>query len=78
MNFGSYALNSMRLEKEFHASSELTNEVTLPEAGVTRFLNLDKGKFIGRDPTVQSANSPLKWKCVCLEVDARDADWLGR
>ncbi len=77
VNFGSYALNAMRLEKEFHASSELTNEVTLPEAGVTRFLNLDKGVFIGREATVQSANSPHKWTCVCLDVEADDADCWG-
>jgi len=76
-NYGSFALNSMRLEKAFHASSELTNEVTLAEAGVMRFLNLDKGEFIGREATLQSTNSPLRWNCVCLEVDAHDADCWG-
>lgn len=76
-NYGSFALNSMRLEKAFHASSELTNEVTLPEADVMRFANLDKGEFIGRKATIESTKSPLKWKCVGLEVDARDADCWG-
>jgi dimethylglycine dehydrogenase len=76
-NYGSFALNSMRLEKAFHASSELTNEVTLPEADVMRFLNPDKEEFIGREATLQSTNSPLRWKCVCLVVDAEDADCWG-
>jgi dimethylglycine dehydrogenase len=76
-NYGSFALNSMRLEKAFHASSELTNEVTLPEADVMRFLNLDKGEFIGREATLQSVESPLKWKCVSLVVDVHDADCWG-
>jgi dimethylglycine dehydrogenase len=76
-NFGSFALNSMRLEKAFHASSELTNEVTLPEADVMRFVNFDKGDFIGREATLESAKNPLKWKCVGIEVDAHDADCWG-
>ncbi len=76
-NFGSFALNSMRLEKAFHASSELTNEVTLAEADVMRFANLDKGAFIGRKATMESANGPLKWKCVSLDVAAHDADCWG-
>ena len=76
-NFGSFALNSMRLEKAFHASSELTNEVTLPEADVMRFAKLDKGAFVGREATLESAKSPLKWKCVGLAVDAQDADCWG-
>ena len=76
-NVGSFALNSMRLEKAFHASSELTNEVTLPEADVMRFAKLDKGEFMGREATLESAKIPLKWKCVSLELDAQDADCWG-
>jgi len=76
-NYGSFALSSMRLEKAFHASSELTNEVTLPEADIMRFLDLDKGEFIGREATVKNMKSPLKWKCVHLAVDAHDADCWG-
>ena len=76
-NFGSYALNSMRLEKGFKGASELTNEVTLPEADVMRFCKLDKGEFIGRDATVKSSEGALRWKCAYLEVDVEDADCLG-
>lgn len=73
-NFGSYALNAMRLEKGFKGASELTNEVTLPEADVMRFVKLDKGDFVGREATVKSSEGALPWTCVYLEVDAADAD----
>ncbi len=73
-NFGSYALNAMRLEKGFKGASELTNEVTLPEADVMRFCKLDKGEFVGREATAASAQSELPWICAYLEVDSTDAD----
>ena len=76
-NFGSYALNAMRLEKGFKGASELTNEVTLPEADVMRFVKLDKGGFIGRDATLKSLESPLRWVCAYLAIDAGDADCNG-
>ena len=76
-NFGSYALNAMRLEKGFKGASELTNEVTLPEADVMRFCKLDKGEFIGRDATVKSQEGERPWTCVYMDIDAEDADCLG-
>lgn len=76
-NFGSFALNSMRLEKGFEGASELTTEVTLPEAGVMAFVKMDKGDFIGRDRTQESLTGPLPWTCVYLEVDADGADCVG-
>ena len=76
-NFGSYALNAMRLEKGFKGASELTNEVTLPEAGVMRFVKMDKGDFTGRDATLASQDGDLPWICAYLAVDAADADCLG-
>ncbi|MGI9412588.1 MAG: FAD-dependent oxidoreductase, partial [Hyphomicrobiales bacterium] len=76
-NFGSYALNAMRLEKGFKGASELTNEVTLPEADVMRFCKLDKGDFIGREATLRSQEGDRPWACVYLDVVAGDADCLG-
>lgn len=73
-NFGSYALNSMRLEKGFKGASELTNEVTLPEADVMRFCKLDKEWFIGRNATMDSADGALRWICAYLEIDANGVD----
>ncbi len=76
-NFGSHALNCMRLEKGFKGASELTTEVTLPEADVMAFVKMDKGDFIGRDRTQASLDNPLPWVCVYLEVDADGADCVG-
>ncbi|MDX1576376.1 MAG: aminomethyltransferase family protein, partial [Kiloniellales bacterium] len=76
-NFGSYTLNALRLEKGFKGASELTNEVTLPEADVMRFVKLDKGDFIGRDATVASLEGARPWICAYLAVEADGADCLG-
>ncbi len=47
-HYGSFAMNAMRMEKMFKGAPELTNEVTLPEAGMMRFVRLDKpGGFVG-------------------------------
>jgi dimethylglycine dehydrogenase len=76
-NFGSHALNALRLEKGFKGAGELTNEVTLPEANVMRFVKLDKGPFVGRGRTVESLEGPLPWMCAYLAVDSEDADCNG-
>ncbi|MDX1541503.1 MAG: FAD-dependent oxidoreductase, partial [Geminicoccaceae bacterium] len=78
-NYGSFAMNAMRLEKAFKGASELTNEVTLPEADVMRFVKLGKpGGFIGREATVRSLEADRRpWTCAYLEVEAADADCQG-
>jgi dimethylglycine dehydrogenase len=77
-NFGSYALNAMRLEKGFKGAGELTNEVTLPEADVMRFVKLQDRDFVGKDATEKSqaraVAGELPWVCVYMEVDADGAD----
>jgi dimethylglycine dehydrogenase len=75
-NFGSYALNSMRLEKAYKGAGELTNEVTLPEADVMRFVKLEGRDFVGKEATeaslAKTRNGGLPWVCVYMEVDAAD------
>jgi dimethylglycine dehydrogenase len=74
-NYGLYAVNSMRLEKGYKAwSAELTNELTLPEADMSRFVNLAKGDFIGREATTAP---PRPLRIVYLEIDATDTDARG-
>lgn len=68
-DYGSFAMNAMRLEKGFKGAGELTNEVTLPEADVMRFVKLDKGDFMGRAKTGASLNNALPWICVYLEIE---------
>ncbi len=69
VDYGSFAMNAMRMEKAFKGAGELTNEVTLPEADVMRFVKLDKGEFEGRSATEQSVSAKLPWICTYLEID---------
>ncbi len=64
-DYGSFAMNAMRMEKGFKGAGELTNEVTLAEADVLRFAQTDK-EFLGRDKTL---NSDLPWVCAYLEIE---------
>jgi dimethylglycine dehydrogenase len=73
VNYGSFAMNVMRMEKAFKGAGELTNEVTLPEADVMRFVDLDKTGFIGKNTTRQSqedaAAGTLPWICTYMAID---------
>ena len=73
-DYGSFAMNAMRMEKGFKGAGELTNEVTLPEADVMRFVKTDKGDFVGRDATITSveasANGTMPWVCAYLSIEA--------
>jgi dimethylglycine dehydrogenase len=65
-------MNSLRMEKAFPGAGELTNEVTLPEAGVGRFYRLDKD-YLGVEATRASAEAAekgeLPWICAYLEIE---------
>ncbi|MDO7556804.1 MAG: aminomethyltransferase family protein, partial [Loktanella sp.] len=64
-DYGSFAMNVMRMEKGFKGAGELTNEVTLAEADVLRFARSDKD-YLGRDKTL---NTDLPWICAYLEIE---------
>jgi dimethylglycine dehydrogenase len=64
-NYGSFAMNVMRMEKGFKGAGELTNEVTLAEADVLRFARTDKD-YLGKDKTL---NTDLPWVCAYLEIE---------
>ncbi len=68
-DYGSFAMNAMRMEKGFKGAGELTNEVTLPEADVMRFVKLDKGEFLGREATRASLDGERPWSCAYLEIE---------
>ena len=71
-DYGSFAMNALRMEKAFKGAGELTNEVTLPEADVMRFARLDKD-YLGADATRLSAeqarNGDMPWVCAYLEIE---------
>ena len=64
-DYGSFAMNAMRMEKGFKGAGELTNEVTLAEADALRLARADKA-YLGRDETL---NTDLRWVCAYLEID---------
>jgi dimethylglycine dehydrogenase len=75
-NYGLYAVNSMRMEKAYKAwSAELTNELNMVEADMSRFIRFDKGDFVGKDATL--AQAPRPFKIVYAEVAATDTDVRG-
>jgi len=75
--FGSYAMNSLRMEKAYRAwGVELTNEVTMVEADMERFVDFGRD-FIGRAATLESKRRGPRTRLTYLEVDAEDADCLG-
>jgi len=77
-DFGLYAVNSLRIEKAYRGwGAELTNEVTMLEASMDRFIRFDKDDFIGKQATLKQAEQGLSWKLVYFEIDAVDSDILG-
>ena len=78
IDFGSHAMNSMRIEKGYRGwGTELTPEISVVEAGLDRFFNLEhKSNFIGAKAIKDLINN-VKLKLVYLELDAKDADALG-
>jgi dimethylglycine dehydrogenase len=75
-NYGLYAVNTLRTEKAYKAwSTELTNELNMLEADMTRFINFNKSDFVGKAATLQQGARPLK--IVYTEVQATDTDARG-
>lgn len=66
-DYGSFAMNVMRMEKGFKGAGELTNEVTLPEADVMRFVNTDKD-FYGKAASLAHQDN-LPWVCAYLDIE---------
>jgi len=79
VNFGTYAVNSMRMEKAYRGwGSELTGEISLVEAGMDRFFNLKKkNNFFGAKALQEKVQSGVDIKIVYLEVDVDNADARG-
>jgi len=77
-DFGMHALSSLGKEKAYYAwGVELINEITMIEAGMERFIDFNKGDFLGREALLQRQKENLKWKIAYVEVDAEDADARG-
>ena len=68
-DFGLYAVNSLRIEKAYRGwGGELTNEVTMLDADMERFIKLDKDDFTGKAATLeqQKGKRTLQLIYFCL------------
>jgi dimethylglycine dehydrogenase len=76
--FGSYAMNSLRMEKSYRGwGSELTTEIDMFEGSMERFIRLDKPDFIGKAATLSKHQRGPRMKLVCLDVANTDSDCVG-
>ena len=77
--YGFNALLSLRLEKSFGIwSAEFTQGYTAAQTGMDRWIDWDKGDFVGREAALAERDSEGPSQVVVtLEVDAEDADASG-
>ena len=78
VDFGAYAVNSLRMEKCYRGmGADLTNEISPLEAGLERFVSMKKDAFVGREALERIKSKAVALKLVYLEIDALDADCMG-
>jgi dimethylglycine dehydrogenase len=77
-NFGGRALNALRLEKSFGTWAREFRPIYGPyEAGLGRFVHLDKPDFVGRAAAAAEKANGGERRLITLAVDAKDADAIG-
>ena len=74
---GHHAVNSLRMEKAYRTSRDMTHDVDPVEAGVGFFVKRDKGDFMGRDALLERDRTPRRWASVYLAVDCEVAECIG-
>jgi dimethylglycine dehydrogenase len=73
--FGMRAMMSLRLEKGFGSwLREYKPDYGPAETGLDRFVNFDKGPFIGREAALAARDAGATRRLVTLVVEAGDAD----
>nr|WP_298688840.1 FAD-dependent oxidoreductase [uncultured Dongia sp.] len=74
-DFGMYAMDALRLEKGYRSwKQDITHEYTPFDAGLERFVKLEKGDFIGRDALRKRHAAGEKERFVPLIVEGNTAD----
>jgi dimethylglycine dehydrogenase len=76
---GMRAMESLRMEKSYRMwGSDLTPDYTPYEAGLDRFVRLNKGRFIGKEALEKQLEAGVPHRFVTFEVHGvTDADPLG-
>ena len=72
-DFGSHALNSLRMEKAYLTRFELTHDIGPYQAGVGRWVRPERKSFIGSDALGEMPSGD-DWVLVYLDVDVPDVD----
>src|SRR5262249_30333479 len=71
--FGIRAMDSLRVEKGYrYWRSDLTTEYSALEAGLDRFIQLNKGPFIGREALVAQQQRGVPQRFVTLDIAVKD------
>ncbi|HSG44942.1 MAG TPA: glycine cleavage T C-terminal barrel domain-containing protein, partial [Anaerolineales bacterium] len=77
-DFGMYALSSLGKEKAYCSlGAELTPEVNMIAVGMERFVDYDKGDFVGRDALLKYKKEKNMQRLVYVEVFTEDAEVCG-
>ena len=77
IDFGSYALNVMRVEKGYHGwGADFGTEYSLYDAKLDGFVNWDKGDFIGKNAVMEQSKQDPEWCFLGFIIDGDDADAL--
>jgi dimethylglycine dehydrogenase len=76
-NFGTAALNAMRMERAIKGAPELNMTANLVETATLRFAKPGKGDFVGRDMLLEQMERMPSWRCVYMEVDTDGFDCHG-
>ncbi len=75
---GLRAMDSMRLEKSYRLwGTDLNAENSVLEAGLDRFVRLQKGPFTGKEALIRQIEEGIPNRFCTIEIDADDADPFG-
>jgi dimethylglycine dehydrogenase len=76
--FGIRAMDSLRVEKSYrYWRVDLSTEYSPLESGMGRFVQLNKGEFVGREALLRQQQKGLPWNFVTLAVQVKDSDPWG-
>jgi dimethylglycine dehydrogenase len=76
--FGTYAMNSLRMEKAYRGwGGELTTEIDMFEASMSRFIRLEKPDFIGKAASLSMKQRGPRMTLVYMSVDNTNSDCMG-
>ncbi|MBC6437592.1 MAG: FAD-dependent oxidoreductase [Rhodobacteraceae bacterium] len=78
VDFGSYALNAMRLEKGYHGwGADFGIEYTAFDAGIEHFVSMKKNSFVGREAFRAQADRPKSYHFTAFVLEGHGPEALS-